>query len=79
MAIIAGTPKRIEPLKIGDHVRFYKPRRDVGPDGIGWVLNITEHQIRIAHNKDDDGRPFPPIEWTRETVQLFDTEVWAIA
>ncbi|TFC92075.1 MULTISPECIES: hypothetical protein [Cryobacterium] len=73
--LLSGKPKPRPPLKVGDRVRLYKPRHDIGPDGFGWILHILDGGVQIAHVQADDGRPDPLPEWTRETVRFAEVQV----
>jgi len=59
-ALLAGTPKPRPPLKVGDRVLVIQDPNDPRKDLSGWILNLPDGRVRIAHKQCDDGRPDPP-------------------
>ncbi|MDY7542646.1 MULTISPECIES: hypothetical protein [unclassified Cryobacterium] len=73
MSIIAGTPRPPVAPKRGDRVMVV--RLHTGAEQVGWVLNANEYGIRIAAEKEDDGRPNPLFDWWRTSFLLADVQV----
>jgi hypothetical protein len=78
-ALLAGTPQPRPPFKVGDRVIILQRPESRGVDLSGWILNITEGNIRIGADRNDDGRPFPPSDWWRGTFPLSEVTVVGVA
>ena len=75
MTVLSGIPKPRHAIRRGDRVAIVQRPESPAVDLTGWVLNITEGKIRVAHMECDDGRPNPPEDWFRATFALSEVEV----
>jgi len=75
VTLFAGTPQPQRIPAVGDRVYIVQKPESPAVDLTGWVLNLPEGKIRVAHKQCDDGRPDPPEGWWRATFALSQVDV----